>query len=220
MQLILQVLQEIQHLRANGHVQGGYGFVRDDQTRIERQRAGNADALALAAAEGVRIAPHIFGAQADHGQQLRDAGLQGGAAQAPVDLEAFADDVQHRQPRIQGREGVLEDEADFLAVGSERLGRETRQIHGGARPRPVQDFAARRFEDAQQAAARSGFAASGFADQAQRLAGPNVETDVVHGADGAAVALQETRLDGKVHAQVLHLQQGRAGCVAHAASPS
>ena len=72
----LEVLQEIKRLGADRHVERRNRLVGHHQLRIERQGAGNADALALAAAEGVRIAPHIFGPQPDAFQEIRNALLK------------------------------------------------------------------------------------------------------------------------------------------------
>ena len=58
LQLVLQIHQQIDDLRLNRHIQRGHRFVADDQLRIERQRARDADALALAAGEFVRIRLH------------------------------------------------------------------------------------------------------------------------------------------------------------------
>ena len=49
---------------------------------LDRQRAGDADALALAAGELVRIAAHVVGLQADRLEQLDDALLELAAASA------------------------------------------------------------------------------------------------------------------------------------------
>ena len=49
LELVLQVVQQVDDLRADGHVEGADRLVADDQARVERQRAGDADALALTA---------------------------------------------------------------------------------------------------------------------------------------------------------------------------
>ena len=53
-ELPLQLLQEVDDLRADGDVEGADGLVADDEVGLHRQRPGDADALALAAAELVR----------------------------------------------------------------------------------------------------------------------------------------------------------------------
>ena len=49
--LLLQVLEQVQHLALHRNIQCGDRFIADDQVRLQRNGAGNADALALAAAE-------------------------------------------------------------------------------------------------------------------------------------------------------------------------
>ena len=70
LQARLQLEQQVQHLRLDRDVERRDRLVGDDQARVGGQRAGDADALALAAAEGVREAMHEFGPQADQAQQL------------------------------------------------------------------------------------------------------------------------------------------------------
>ena len=60
-ELVLQVLQQVDHLRLDRHVERRDRLVADDQLGLERQRAGDADALALAAGEFVRVAAHVVG---------------------------------------------------------------------------------------------------------------------------------------------------------------
>jgi hypothetical protein len=52
----LQIFQQIEDLGANGNVKRRNRFVADDKLRIEDERAGNADALALSAGKLMRQA--------------------------------------------------------------------------------------------------------------------------------------------------------------------
>ena len=79
----LEVFEQIQHLRLHGDVERGDGFVGDQDFRIERQRAGDADALPLAAGEFVRIAFHRAGIEADQAQQFVGALLAPPSGSAP-----------------------------------------------------------------------------------------------------------------------------------------
>ena len=71
--LALQVDQQIDHLGLDRDVERRYRLVAHDQLGPERQRARDADALALAAGELMRIVLHLVGAQADLLEQLGDA---------------------------------------------------------------------------------------------------------------------------------------------------
>ena len=53
-QLLLQVLQQIHNLGADGDIQRRNWFVEDDKTGVQRQGSGNGDALSLSAAEFMR----------------------------------------------------------------------------------------------------------------------------------------------------------------------
>jgi hypothetical protein len=53
---LLQFKHEIEHPGAHGDIESGHAFIGNDQLRLECQCACNADALALATGEFVRIA--------------------------------------------------------------------------------------------------------------------------------------------------------------------
>ena len=80
----------------DGHVERRDGLVADDELRLERQGAGDADALALAAAELVGVAPRIVAPQADGLQVLADA-LVADLALAPAVLRVGLGDAAPRR---------------------------------------------------------------------------------------------------------------------------
>ena len=65
LQPLLQIEQQVDDLRLNRDVERGDRLVGDDEGRVERQRARQADALALPAAELVRIAFEMRRVEAD-----------------------------------------------------------------------------------------------------------------------------------------------------------
>ena len=54
--LVLQILQQVHHLCLYRDIERRDRLVTDDHLRLQRQRAGDADPLALTAGELVRIA--------------------------------------------------------------------------------------------------------------------------------------------------------------------
>ena len=68
--LRLQIQQQVQDLRLHRDVERRDRLVGDHQARTQGQRARDADALALAAAERVREAPHVLRPQPDAAQQV------------------------------------------------------------------------------------------------------------------------------------------------------
>ena len=114
-ELLLQVLQQVDHLALDRHVERGHRLVADDHARLDRQRAGDADALALAARQLVRIAQRHVGIEADQLQQLGDARLDLGLGQDLVHVHRLGDDLADGHARIERGVGILEDHLHLLA---------------------------------------------------------------------------------------------------------
>src|SRR5581483_1787688 len=110
-ELVLQILQQVDHLRLDGDIEGGDRLVADDELGLHRQRAGDADPLPLPAGELVRVAAHVVGLQPDRLQELGHTvpELLPGPRQL-VDDERLADDGADRHARIERGERVLEDD--------------------------------------------------------------------------------------------------------------
>ena len=81
----------------------------------ERQRAGDGDALALAAGKFVRVAAHLLRRQPDAAEQRGDAVLDLAAARDAVDDERLADELADRHARVERGVGVLEHHLDVAA---------------------------------------------------------------------------------------------------------
>ena len=64
-ELLLQLHEQVQDLGLDRHVERGDRLVRDDELRLQHERAGKADALALPAAELVRVALRRLAAEPD-----------------------------------------------------------------------------------------------------------------------------------------------------------
>ena len=137
----------------------------------ERERAGDADALALAAGELVRIAKLACqGERPTRRQQLLDRAPQLGAAGEAVQAQRLGQDLAHGHARIERRVGVLEDDLHVAAERAQRL------AIGGAHVASLEtDLAGGRLDQAQHQAAGRRLAAAGLADERQRLAGMQVE---------------------------------------------
>ena len=71
-ELALQVLEQVDHLRLDGHVERRHRLVGDHQLGLQRQRAGDADALPLAAGELAGVAVVVLGVEPDQLEQLLD----------------------------------------------------------------------------------------------------------------------------------------------------
>ena len=126
-----QFTQQVQQLRLHGHIQGGGGFVGDDQTRAAGDGDRRHHPLPQPAGQFVRVDPQPqFGVADPDGFQQPD-----GLGVVVGDLTDLPADP-HR--RVQRRHRVLEDGAELLAADPAQLGRFRPQhvhpIHGD---RPV-----------------------------------------------------------------------------------
>ncbi len=63
--LLAQLVEERDHLRLDRNVERRHGLIADDQLRLERERPGNRDTLALAAGKLVWIAAHVLRPEPD-----------------------------------------------------------------------------------------------------------------------------------------------------------
>ena len=76
-ELLLQLLEQVEDLRLDRHVQRRDRLVGDDEARFERDRAGDADPLALPAGELVRVASARPTPAARPGRAARGPGSSG-----------------------------------------------------------------------------------------------------------------------------------------------
>ena len=203
----------VEDLRLHGHVQRRHRLVADDQPRVEREGAGDADPLPLPAGELVRIAADVLRAQADDLEQLLHPGPDLRAARDPVDPERVADDLLDGLPRVQRRVGVLEDD---LHLAAERTQLALGQL--GDVPPLEADRALGRVEQAEHEPGGRGLAATRLAHDAERLAAADGQGDVLDGMHGPEPLREHALLDGEVLREVLDLDDriGRRGAQATA----
>ena len=69
---LLQVLEQVHDAGLDRHVERGHRLVEHEQVGVERERPGDADALALTAGELVREPVDVLGVQPDERHQLLD----------------------------------------------------------------------------------------------------------------------------------------------------
>ncbi len=113
---LLNVLDKVQDLGLNGHVQGRGGLVRNQQLRIHRHGQGDHGPLAHAAGKLVGVLPEAVLGAGDAGQSQR---LQSGLFGLRLGLAAVFHNALHDLPAhshggVEAGHGVLEDHADIL----------------------------------------------------------------------------------------------------------
>src|SRR5690606_12564189 len=142
---------------------------------LDGERPGDADALALAARELVRVAPGVVGLQAHQLQRLPHLLLAPGPGGA-VGPQPPGDRGAGRGPGVERRVGVLEDDLHLPAQGGELA------TAGPADVDAVEEHGALvGREQAEEQAAERRLAAARLPHQPEDLAGEDVEVDAVDG---------------------------------------
>ena len=182
---LLQIEQQVHDLRLHGDVERRDRLVGDDERRLERERARDADALPLAAAELVRVLVDVGGVEPDELEQLPHARATLLARADLVNDERLLDDRADAHPRIQRRVRILEDDLEVPARAAQFAGRELPDVQ-----LLEPDLARRRLDQPQHAPPGRRLAAPGLADEAERLAGRDGEAHVVDGPHRRRLAEQ------------------------------
>ena len=192
LQLLAQVLQEIQHTGLNRHVKGRHRLIKYQQLRVESQGTGDADALFLATGEVPRITIGVSRFQTHQGHELvnsfRDLVLR-----VTVVLQWLSNNVNDRQPGIQGCHRILEDDLEVL-TGPLALPR----IHLGGVMAQDDDVPSLRLGQLKDRHDRCRLPASRFTDQSKGLALLDPEGDAINSMNCANAPLEDRTLHKRV----------------------
>ena len=211
------LLEEIEDAGPDGDVEHRYGLVGDEELRFEHQRAGDGQALALAAAQLVRILVREGPRRAQPGPFQRTGDSLpafGGIAEA-LGGERLRHRVVDGESRIDRPVGVLKDHLDVPVVLAERASPERRKVAAVLE----KDAAAVVALEPHQQAPQRGLAAAALADEAEDLALPDLEAHVVHRVHHGSLAAGEEAGELAARREGLsHVARGderrRAQCVA------
>ena len=127
-ELVLQVVEQVDDLRLDRHVERRDRLVGDDQARVERERARDADALPLAAGELVRVAVVVLGREPDDVHQLLHAPLGARSRDWPWMHERVGDDRADALARVERRVRILEDHLHLAPQRAQRAPDELRDV--------------------------------------------------------------------------------------------
>src|SRR6185437_1765093 len=203
LELPLEIVQEVQHLGLDRDVERRDRFVSHDQLRVQGERPGDPDPLALPTRELVREPVVVLRGEADRLEQLLHARSTLRLLDA-VDLERGADDRADALARVQARVRVLEDHLHLAAKRSQRARPELRDVAA-----LEDDFALGRFVEPDDGAPERRLAAAGLAYEPEGLPLPYGERDVVDGVHGPYLSSQHAFVDREVFLDVLDLDERR-----------
>src|SRR6266404_7957342 len=209
LQPLLQVHEQIDDLGLDRNVERGNRLVADDEPRLDRQRAGDADPLSLAARELVRIALRMLRAQAYEAEKLRPPFFLAPCREA-IQRKRFGQRLLDGHARIERAVGILKNDLHRASLRAQRLRIEREQFLS-VEP----DLARSGFYQSQQQPAGRRLAAARFADQRQCFAASELEADAVDRLDDACTAPEKALLHRKVLDEIFHAQQRAVGALDH-----
>ena len=199
----LEVLEQVDDLRLHRDIESTDRLVAHDEARLHGQCPGDADALALAATEFVRVAVEMFGLQADLPEQLGTALFALFAVELPeVDFQRLGEDLKYGEPRVERVVGVLKNHLHFapqrLEPGRSQLAKVL--IF-------VSDAAGCGAHELKDGFADGGLATATFADQADGGAFGDVEAYTIHGLDVRQGFAQQRTACGEPDLEVADAQK-------------
>src|SRR6266446_8474077 len=197
-EFLLQVLQQIDDLSLDRHIQCRYRFIADDQFRLDGERARDTDALALTTGKLVRIASHMIRLQADGLQQIHHTlfKLPPGFRQ-PVNDQGFANDRADVHARIERCIRVLKDNLDVAAQDAKLACLQRSDILAFK-----MDLAPGRFDQAKHATPGGRFTTAGCANQPEGFAAVDVKIDTVDSMDAASLTAEQAAPERKFLGQI------------------
>ena len=203
-ELVLQLLEQVDHLGLHRHVERADRLVGHDQLGVDRERPGDADPLALAAGELVGVLGQRSRRQADGAEQLLEPGL--GLRLVGVEaVGAHPLDEQRldRLPRVEAGHRVLEDHLHVLALAAQGLALEAGDVLALEQHRALGGSL-----EVEDRPAEGRLAAAGLAHEAVGLAAVDLQVDAVDGVDVAdGLVEDDAALDREVHLQAAYVDQ-------------
>ena len=188
-EVALQLCEQVNDLGAHADIERGDGFVGHDEFRAQGQRAGDADALALASAELVWKAAAGGLVHAHGAQEFCDTSAAEVCAKRLVNEQGLGDHVLDTEAGIEGAERVLEDDLHVTAQAAHFA------MAGGEQIMPIKEDAAGGGDDEpEHKAAQRTFARAGLADQAEGFSSPDGKRNVIDCAHFSVRAAAENRL--------------------------
>ena len=201
---VAQPRHQIQDAQADRHIQHGNRLVGQDDLWLGRQCAGDGDALALAAAELVRIFldEFVHRRQRDHREEFFQLVAQVlSAARFAVDLQRALDGVAGAVHGVEAAERVLEDHLHLRPIAQHGFA----SALGEHRLAIVEDLAGCGLVQARQHAYDRALAAAAFAHQSDHMPAKELEARALNGFDAAA---GESAAGVEVFAQVARFEDG------------
>ena len=206
-EFLLHFPDELKNLRLHGDVEGGGGFIRDEDLGFGDERHRDHHALAHPAGELVGIIVDAFGRVVDpDGVKHRE---RPGERIAPgdffVDEQRFDELLADAQVGVERGHRILENHGNAFAANRAGLGGRAVEEVDAVEHRGAADDTARGLRDeAHDRITRHGFTRARFAHDPEGLAALDAEADAVDGAVNAVSCVE-------ISAEIVDGEEGHAG---------
>ena len=171
---VAQILEKLEDLRLDGHVERGRRLVGDQDVGFVGDRHRDHDPLALAARELVRVGvePVLGVGQADQAQELEGAHPRRPHRHPAMHQQGLGDLLFQRVQRVERGHRLLKDDRDAVAADpAQRCGSGADQLLAGKADAALRPVPGERIGQQLQDRERGhGLARAAFADQRQGLA--------------------------------------------------
>src|ERR687895_1913497 len=205
LEVVLEVVEQVDDLGLNRHVERRNRLVEHDQPRLQREGPRHPDPLPLAARELVREPVHVLLLEPDLAEQLPNLRLHVLAVRT-VEAQRHPDYLPHPLAGIERRERVLEHHLHLAPQGLHLPAARLRDVLAAEAQRAV-----RGVDEAHDRPRHRRLPAARLADQPDGLPFCDGEGHVVDGVHLRHLALdQDALLDREEDLEVLDLDQRRA----------
>ncbi|EPX87854.1 hypothetical protein ruthe_00059 [Rubellimicrobium thermophilum DSM 16684] len=198
----LQVAQQGQNPRLHRDVEGRDALIGDDQLGVEGKGTGDADALALAAREFVRVAVERLPREAHTLEQLGGAFAPLGRGAEAVDDQRFGHQIARAHAGIERSRRVLEHELGIPSHG-------TGDVALALQPAAGDPDLAREGDEAGDGLGDGGFAAARFADKGKGLAPADGQRHPLDGMDAVGGPAKQPAPRVEAHHEIAQHEDGR-----------
>jgi len=198
MEFLLEAEEKVKDLALHGDIEGGDGFITNNELGIERESPGDSDALALPPGKFKGEALGGAGREPDNIQELEYFPAPHAGVFNFVDEERLFQERLHGMAGIEGFHGILEDHLDVAPVG----------LHLGAAEAGdlislEVDGATGGIQQPDDALAQGGLAATRFTDKTECLPGIDMEGNAIHRFALGLGSIEHPAPDRKIHSKVI-----------------
>ena len=190
---LLKILDQVENLSLDGHVQGRCRFVRDEELRLTEKRHRDHDPLLHPSGQLVRIRGEaLFRIRDPHrSEHLCGALARLCSFQSETELQHLSHLSLDREHRVQRGHGILEDHGDLLPPDVRQLfGRESQDVGARKPDLPTEDPTGGARDEPEDRRRADTFPAARLPDDPEGPTRIDLERHTIHRVDESVLRLE------------------------------